>query len=218
MSLGRKSVARIMPSPVSRKRGQRPRLLWSNRRRPHFAQTFLLVKRTVYGSARECLLNFLAFVCQSQYHSTGFDTRNKEGMQLDNRFFEKPILNSPYEHPSRRWELDETGQPIQKIVEGRRLADFINPIPKPKKRRGGTRDTGSLFDEGLGLSSPDQKYDHTALITSVRQQVEGWRNLPNPNQWQVTAETAWLLQHWRHHQFSGIRPFFCQVEAVETAI
>ena len=42
--------------------------------------------------------------------------------------------------------------------------------------------------------------------------------LPNPNDWQVTPETARLLQHWRHHQFSGIRPFFCQVEAVETAI
>ena len=45
-----------------------------------------------------------------------------------------------------------------------------------------------------------------------------WRALPNPSQWQVTPETARLLQHWRHHQFSGIRPFFCQVEAVETAI
>ena len=42
--------------------------------------------------------------------------------------------------------------------------------------------------------------------------------LPNPNDWQVTPETARLLQHWRHHNFSGIRPFFCQVEAVETAI
>ena len=36
--------------------------------------------------------------------------------------------------------------------------------------------------------------------------------------WLVTPETARLLHHWRHHQFSGIRPFFCQVEAVETAI
>jgi len=42
--------------------------------------------------------------------------------------------------------------------------------------------------------------------------------LPHPNQWQVTPETARLLQHWRQHQFSNIRPFFCQVEAVETAI
>ncbi len=34
----------------------------------------------------------------------------------------------------------------------------------------------------------------------------------------MTPETARLLDHWRHHNFSGIRPFFCQVEAVETAI
>ena len=26
------------------------------------------------------------------------------------------------------------------------------------------------------------------------------------------------LQHWRHHPFNDIRPFFCQIEAVETAI
>ena len=48
--------------------------------------------------------------------------------------------------------------------------------------------------------------------------MDAWRSLPNPNQWQVTPETARLLQHWRHHKFSDIRPFFCQVEAVETAI
>jgi type III restriction enzyme len=52
----------------------------------------------------------------------------------------------------------------------------------------------------------------------VRGHVATWRALPNPGQWQVTPETARLLQHWRHHDFSGIRPFFCQVEAVETAI
>jgi type III restriction enzyme len=34
----------------------------------------------------------------------------------------------------------------------------------------------------------------------------------------VTPETARLLQHWRHHAFGGVRPFFCQIEAVETAI
>ena len=34
----------------------------------------------------------------------------------------------------------------------------------------------------------------------------------------MTPETARLLQHWRNHPFSGILPFFCQVEAVETAI
>ena len=42
--------------------------------------------------------------------------------------------------------------------------------------------------------------------------------MPNPTQWQVSPETARLIQHWRHHKFGGVRPFFCQVEAVETAI
>jgi len=48
--------------------------------------------------------------------------------------------------------------------------------------------------------------------------VNQWRSWPNSNDWQVTPETARLLQYWRHHRFNNIRPFFCQVEAVETAI
>ena len=42
--------------------------------------------------------------------------------------------------------------------------------------------------------------------------------MPNPDQWQVTEQTKRLLKHWRGHKFSSIRPFFCQVEAAETAI
>jgi type III restriction enzyme len=48
--------------------------------------------------------------------------------------------------------------------------------------------------------------------------VNDWRRLPNPDQWQVSPETARLLQHWRHHPFQDIRPFFYRVEAVETVI
>ena len=139
-------------------------------------------------------------------------------LPMDNPFFERPILNSPYDYPSRHWELDETGQPTQQIIETRRRAEFITPIPKPKKRKGASKQESLLFDEGKGLSTKDQQYDHTAVINGVRQEVDQWRKLPNPNQWRVTPETARLLQHWRHHRFSDIRPFFCQVEAVETAI
>jgi type III restriction enzyme len=70
----------------------------------------------------------------------------------------------------------------------------------------------------MGLSTKGQAYDPTSIINEVRGYVDVWRNLPNPNQWQVTPETARLLEHWRHHKFSDVRPFFCQVEAVETAI
>ena len=134
-------------------------------------------------------------------------------------FFEQPVLNSPYERPSRHWELDEAGQPTRKVVEGRRPVRFFTPIPKPKKRRGSSEEqTPLVFDEGKGLSTADQQYEHTAVIDEVRRQVEGWRSLPSPEQWQVTPETARLLRHWRGHRFGGVRPFFCQVEAVETVI
>jgi type III restriction enzyme len=133
-------------------------------------------------------------------------------------FFEQPILNSPYGYPDRHWELDRDGQPTNRLMETRRRAEFITPIPKPKKRKGAAEQTALLFDEGQGLSTQEQRYDHTAIINSVRQEVDKWRALPNPNAWRVTPETARLLQHWRHHQFSNIRPFFCQVEAAETAI
>lgn len=137
---------------------------------------------------------------------------------MTNQFFERPILNSPYEYPHRHWELDGTGQPTQKILENRRRAEFITPIPKPRVRRGAAEQAQLLFNEGKGLTTEHQQYDHTAIINSVRQQVDKWRSLPNPNDWRVTPATARLLQHWRHHDFAGIRPFFCQVEAVETAI
>jgi len=133
-----------------------------------------------------------------------------------NPFFSHPILNSPYERPSRHWELDEHGQPTQKIIESRRRAEFITPIPKPKKRKVATQGE-MIFDEGKGLSTKDQQYDPTSLINEVRDAVERWRALP-ASQWQVTPETARLLQHWRSHEFASVRPFYCQVEAVETAI
>ncbi len=138
---------------------------------------------------------------------------------LTDPFFERPVLNSPYERPDRHWELDETGQPTQKTIESRRQAEFITPIPKPRKRKGSGQQAAMVFDErAQKLGTDGQQYDLTAIINGVRQQVDRWRELPDPAQWQVTPETARLLRHWRHHHFSGIRPFFCQLEAAETAI
>jgi type III restriction enzyme len=131
-------------------------------------------------------------------------------------FFEKPILNSPYQYPARHWELDDTGQPTNHILPQRRPAKYITPIPRSKKQKRGQREI--VFDEGKGISTEDQQYDPTPIINELRVHVDRWRALKSPNQWNVTPETARLLQHWRHHPFNDIRPFFCQVEAVETAI
>ena len=98
--------------------------------------------------------------------------------------------------------------------------EFVSPIPTAEEAQGirAIKPRWCSTRRRRELEADNQQYDLTAIINGVRQQVDRWRDLPNPSQWQVTPETARLLQHWRHHRFSGIRPFFCQVEAVETAI
>jgi len=137
-------------------------------------------------------------------------------------FFEKPILNSPYEYPSQHWELDAEGQPTNNIIDARRKSAYVTPVPKPRKRRRerDKKQAELVFKEGetAGITTAAQQYDTNTIINEIRQYVDQWRALPNPHQWQVTPETARLLQHWRKHPFQGARPFFCQVEAIETAI
>jgi type III restriction enzyme len=137
---------------------------------------------------------------------------------MGNPFFERPILNSPYDYPARYWELDEHGQPTQRIIESRRKAEFITPIPKPRKRKSVPEQQLLGLDEDKRISTDKQQYATTSTINELRHQVQQWRNFPNPNDWKVTPDTQRLLQHWRHHKFTDVRPFFCQIEAVETAI
>ena len=135
---------------------------------------------------------------------------------MSNKFFDEPILNSPYEKPRKHWELDGTGQPTQKVVEQRRDVRLITPIPRPRRQRGPVQQRLN-FDES-GVSDERQQYDPTPIINSLRRELDKWRAIPNPNDWNVTPETARLLQHWRYYKFNGVRPFFCQVEAAETVI
>ena len=66
-------------------------------------------------------------------------------LTMDSRFFERPILNSPYAYPARHWELDAQGQPTGDIIEARRTGQFITPIPKPKKHRRSARQERLVF-------------------------------------------------------------------------
>ena len=135
---------------------------------------------------------------------------------MDERFFEQPILNSPYEYPARHWELDENRQPTNHIIDRRRTVSFITPIPAARKQTTKQSELG-LDDAGRTPDEDGQQYELMRMIESVRHSVNEWRRLPR-GRWRVTPETARLLHHWRHHQFSDLRPFFCQVEAVETVI
>jgi type III restriction enzyme len=123
-------------------------------------------------------------------------------------FYEQPILNSPYSEPVYHHPLDEYGQPLeQPAILGRRTSKFIVPVPKSRKATAAAQASLDL-----------ETYTPNSLINEIRGYVNAWRNIPNPADWGVTPASARLLDYWRNHQFSSVRPLFCQVEAVETII
>jgi type III restriction enzyme len=134
-------------------------------------------------------------------------------------FFERPILNSPYERPALHHALDADGQPLDlPPVDGRRRSELITPVPKPRKRKWSSKQGSFVFSDDQGLTTDEQEYNPGPIINEIRTYVEAWRSLPNPSDWGVTPATARLLTHWRTYNFEGVKPFFCQVEAIETLV
>jgi len=82
---------------------------------------------------------------------------------VSERFFNDPILNSPYERPSRHWELVK-GIPTQVELAGRRESQLITPIPKPRKRGGG---------QAAEALAPPRVSGHPALLLPDRSGRDG---------------------------------------------
>lgn len=134
-------------------------------------------------------------------------------------FFDSPILNSPYHHPDRHWELDDEGHPADQIVPRRRPSALWTALPGKSAKSAQTQ-SSMVFDEG-DLSTEATEFNPSPIVNDLRQELDKWRALPNPSQWKVSPVTQRLLQHWRAlqtDQTQTIRPFFCQLEAVEAAI
>ena len=137
---------------------------------------------------------------------------------MSDDFFRNPVINSPYEAPTHYWELDEvTRQPLASGPrKGRRPFSYLTPIP-PAKLQNSAQLQLSLGEMEDDDKDGGQKYETARFINSVRHAVHVWRDT-KASDWGVTPETARLLEHWRHHRFSGTRPFFCQLEAAEAVI
>lgn len=133
-------------------------------------------------------------------------------------FYNNPILNSPYREPSSHWKLGEENQPTGEIINSRRESSFVTPVPPPRRGRDAAEQADLVDQTPEQLANDRQMYDPTANINEIRRHVDQWRKLPNPCDWGVTYTTRLLLEHWRSDRFDRERPFFCQVEAVETAI
>jgi type III restriction enzyme len=118
---------------------------------------------------------------------------------------ENPILNSPFAEPTRHFRFDVDGI-TSEIAEGRRRSTYFIPIAKPKTKGGAQL---SLPGDWVGERMTDNDF-----INRVREQVRAWRSARYPG---ITAVTRDLLSYWQAPDRE--KPlFFCQIEAMETAI
>jgi type III restriction enzyme len=117
---------------------------------------------------------------------------------------ENPILNSPFREPTRHWRFGDTGI-TDEVVEGRRASSYFMPIPASKVR-------GAQLE--LETQWTRDRIEENKLINQIRERVNSWRQARYPG---VTPTTRRLLDYWTDE--TRERPlFFCQIEALETAI
>jgi type III restriction enzyme len=118
---------------------------------------------------------------------------------------ENPILNSPYLEPARHFRFTDKGI-TNEIVQGRRVSSYFVPIPRPKKKN-----PRQLAFETEWTQDRIKEND---FINKVRARVALWRK---GGYLGVTKTTARLLEYWQRPDRER-KLFFCQIEALETAI
>ena len=126
------------------------------------------------------------------------DTAAREATSISsqaNNSLTHPIINSPYEQPSRYWKLDHEHRATSEQVAGRRPSANLPAVPTQR----------------LGEQLPLIK---NQLVNDIREAVGRWRADRYAG---ATANTRWLLAHWTN-PLAMRRLFFAQVEALETLI
>jgi type III restriction enzyme len=120
---------------------------------------------------------------------------------------EDPVINSPFGAPERHFRFDDEGI-TSEIAGGRRVSSYFMPIPKAKKKGKGGRQL--TFD----TEWTQDRIEENKFINRVRTRVGLWRQGDYVG---VTRTTRRLLEHWVQPKRER-RLFFCQTEALETAI
>lgn len=119
---------------------------------------------------------------------------------------DNPVLNSPFDEPKRHFRFTDDGI-TDEIVDQRRISSYFVPIPSPKKKGKQLQ-----FDtEWVG-----DRIKENEFINKIRAKVSRWREADyfGPA---ITKVTRQLLDYWKHPDRER-RLFFCQIEALETAI
>ncbi|MBL7062169.1 MAG: DEAD/DEAH box helicase family protein, partial [Dehalococcoidia bacterium] len=119
---------------------------------------------------------------------------------------ENPILNSPFKEPSLHFRFSDEGI-TNDIVEARRVSSYFIPIAKPRKK-------GKAAQLAFDTEWTKDRIEENEFINRIRGRVLVWRK---GNYEGITKTTRRLLEYWINPERER-KLFFCQIEALETAI
>jgi type III restriction enzyme len=117
---------------------------------------------------------------------------------------ENPIINSPFDEPTRHFRFTDEGITNEE-VDGRRTSSYFVPIAKPKKK-------GKQLQ--FDTEWTQDRIEENKLVNDIRRRVGAWREGGYVG---VTPTTARLIAYWTDPTREK-KLFFCQNEALETAI
>ena len=117
---------------------------------------------------------------------------------------ENPVINSPFTEPGRHFRFTDEGI-TDEIIEERRSSSYFIPIARPKKKG-----KQLAFDTDW----TQDRIEENRFVNRVRERVRQWRLGGYVG---TTATTRHLLEYWNDEERER-RLFFCQIEALETAI
>ena len=130
-------------------------------------------------------------------------TTSQSFIQSDN-----PVLNNPYEEPKYYYDTDMNGNiDYATVVNGRRPFGYdVNIVPNKRLAK-------TFFSqEDFASGDPNSEF-----INGIRKEVKEWRESGYPKASRITKE---LLDFWFNNKErrANLRLFFCEREAVETAV
>lgn len=116
---------------------------------------------------------------------------------MSTQVIDQLIINSPYEEPQEYWKYNRETQGFDR-TPGRRAAGYVRATASSRR---------SSDDPG--------EFIEIELVNKIRPRVKKWREAGYPN---VTGTTKKLFEYWHTPEHRIYQPFWCQMEAVETAI
>ena len=117
----------------------------------------------------------------------------------------EPIINSPFETPQWRWQLDTSTKAYAPALPGRRESQNIPPVAGSRKLRTTQALPGEMGARWIPLK----------LVNDIRTAVLGWQEDGYPG---ITQTSRDLINHWTDQEARQTPLYFAQIDAALTHI